>query len=162
MNSINNCIENMLSFKSSYICHTLGLGECRSNYDGASKAIKKKRRSGCVKHKATETYIWAGVTVYLHIFLIPTEETLIQNAWDVQLGTRRGVDDVFWRKISAHALFSSVLVWFDLGLFLSGVGSFWLLWIKSYLPLFDVICYICLSCFGLAVVWSGLPTLLSH
>jgi hypothetical protein len=48
--------------------------------------------------------------VYLHKFLIPTEETLIQKAWDVQLGTRGGVDDVLYRIISAHARFRSVLV----------------------------------------------------
>jgi hypothetical protein len=48
--------------------------------------------------------------LYVHKFLIPTEETLIQNAWDVQFGTRDGVDDVLYRRISAHARFSSVLV----------------------------------------------------
>jgi hypothetical protein len=34
------------------------------------------------------------VRVYLHIFLIPSEEKLIKNAWHVQLGTRGGVGDV--------------------------------------------------------------------
>jgi hypothetical protein len=48
--------------------------------------------------------------VYLHKFLIPTEETLIQNAWDLQLGTRGVVDDVLYRRISAHSKFRPVLV----------------------------------------------------